>query len=223
MAWGGSMAADPTIVSDPPETTRGTIWSCSRAHTRAAERSDRFRIALGRFPSVDIQARQYHHVPARPAAYNCVSTVRAVGSASNRCRGPRGSRSSPRRTKWFLARWAKRLSWTDVACAFHTSWDSVFRAVAMAVAWGRAQLDLTGIEAIGVDEIHGSNQLTFCLGLAKVVESLPTAAGCSSRLGRPAGADARANPYAQRKKVQSGCHSEGRRAEPLDLPDPAFQ
>ena len=56
--------------------------------------------------------------------------------------------------RWFLARWAKRLSWTDVARAFHTSWDSVFRAVAMAVAWGRAHLDLTGIEALGVDEIQ---------------------------------------------------------------------
>ena len=34
---------------------------------------------------------------------------------------------------WFLARWAKRLSWTEVARAFDTSWDQVFRSVAMAV------------------------------------------------------------------------------------------
>ena len=37
---------------------------------------------------------------------------------------------------WFLARWAKRLSWTEVARTFHTSWDTVFRAVEMAVEWG---------------------------------------------------------------------------------------
>ena len=29
---------------------------------------------------------------------------------------------------WFLARWAKRLSWREVAATFHTTWDSVFRA-----------------------------------------------------------------------------------------------
>jgi len=55
---------------------------------------------------------------------------------------------------WFLARWAKRLSWKEVARVFGTSWDQVFRAVAMAVAWGRDHVDLTGIRAIGIDEIH---------------------------------------------------------------------
>ena len=34
---------------------------------------------------------------------------------------------------WFLAGWAKRLTWKDTAKAFHTSWDTVVRAVRMAV------------------------------------------------------------------------------------------
>jgi transposase len=55
---------------------------------------------------------------------------------------------------WFLARWAKRLSWTEVAGAFRTTWEHVFHAVEMAVAWGRQHQDLTGIEAIGLDEIQ---------------------------------------------------------------------
>ncbi len=55
---------------------------------------------------------------------------------------------------WFLARWAKRLSWQEVAEAFHTSWDHLFRSVDMAVTWGRAHMDLTGIRSIGVDEIQ---------------------------------------------------------------------
>ncbi len=55
---------------------------------------------------------------------------------------------------WFLARWAKRLSWQEVARVFRTSWDQVFRSVALAVAWGRDHVDLTGIRAIGIDEIH---------------------------------------------------------------------
>ena len=36
---------------------------------------------------------------------------------------------------WFLARWARRLSWTEVAQVFHTSWEKVFRSVEMAVEW----------------------------------------------------------------------------------------
>ena len=52
----------------------------------------------------------------------------------------------------FLAGWAKRLSWQDVAAAFPTSWDTVYRAVHTAVDCGLAHRDLTNIEAIGVDE-----------------------------------------------------------------------
>jgi transposase len=66
--------------------------------------------------------------------------------------------------QWFLARWAKRLSWKEVARVFATSGDQVFRSVAMAVGWGRDHVDLTGIRAIGVDEIHwqhGANFLTL--------------------------------------------------------------
>jgi transposase len=66
--------------------------------------------------------------------------------------------------QWFLARWAKRLSWQEVARVFGTSWDHVFRSVALAVAWGRDHVDLTGIRAIGIDEIHwqhGANFLTL--------------------------------------------------------------
>ena len=54
---------------------------------------------------------------------------------------------------WFLARWAKRLSWQEVGTAFNTSWDNVFRSVKMAVAWGLAHRNLENITAIGVDEI----------------------------------------------------------------------
>jgi transposase len=54
---------------------------------------------------------------------------------------------------WFLARWARRLSWKEVAEIFHTSWDSVVRSVKMAVAWGLEHRDLEGISAIGIDEI----------------------------------------------------------------------
>jgi transposase len=66
--------------------------------------------------------------------------------------------------RWFLARWAKRLSWQEVAEVFWVSWDDVFRAVKHAVSWGLAHRDLSGIEAIGVDEIQwqrGHHYLTL--------------------------------------------------------------
>ena len=52
----------------------------------------------------------------------------------------------------FLAQWARRLSWKQVAEAFHTSWDSVFRSVSRVVSYGLEHRNLEGIEAIGVDE-----------------------------------------------------------------------
>jgi transposase len=54
---------------------------------------------------------------------------------------------------WFLARWARRMSWSEVAVAFHTSWHHVFASVELAVAWGREHMSLEGISAIGVDEM----------------------------------------------------------------------
>jgi transposase len=54
----------------------------------------------------------------------------------------------------FLARWARRLSWREVAGIFRTSWDSVFRAVAGVVEYGLQHRDLSGITAIGVDEVQ---------------------------------------------------------------------
>lgn len=55
--------------------------------------------------------------------------------------------------KLFLSRWARLLSWRQTARSFGVSWDSVFRAVADMVGWGLAHRDLSGIEAIGVDEV----------------------------------------------------------------------
>ena len=54
---------------------------------------------------------------------------------------------------WFLAGWAKKLSWSEVAESFHTSWDSVFRSVRMAVCWGLEHRNLEGVHAIGIDEV----------------------------------------------------------------------
>jgi transposase len=66
--------------------------------------------------------------------------------------------------RWFLSTWAKRLSWSEVGAIFHTSWDSVCRAVEHAVEWGLAHRDLSQLSAVGVDEIawsRGHSYLTL--------------------------------------------------------------
>ncbi len=65
-----------------------------------------------------------------------------------------GKRPVTQSVAWFLASWAKLLSWQVVSRSFQTRWESVFRAVERAVDWGRERLDLTGISALGVDEIY---------------------------------------------------------------------
>jgi transposase len=55
--------------------------------------------------------------------------------------------------RWYLATWAKRLSWSEVGSVFRTSWDSVCRAVEHAVEWGLERRDLSEVTALGVDEI----------------------------------------------------------------------
>lgn len=53
----------------------------------------------------------------------------------------------------YLARWARRLSWKEVADIFEVSWDTVFRAVKFVVEYGLARRNLEGVTEIGVDEI----------------------------------------------------------------------
>lgn len=55
--------------------------------------------------------------------------------------------------RWFLAAWAQRLSWSETARIFKTSWQSVFQAVQFAVYWGIANDPRENVESIGIDEI----------------------------------------------------------------------
>jgi len=64
----------------------------------------------------------------------------------------------------FLAHWAKKLSWKEVAVSFRTSWEKVFQAVESVVGWGLEHRDLSAVTAMGVDEIawrKGHHYLTM--------------------------------------------------------------
>ena len=87
------------------------------------------------------------YAPARVSCPRCGIKVEMMPWAT-------GKRRLTDPYAWFLSRWAKRLSWKEVAEAFHTTWDHVFCSVEMAVAWGREHVDLSGIVSIGIDEIQ---------------------------------------------------------------------
>ena len=71
---------------------------------------------------------------------------------------------------WFIAKWAKRLSWKECAETFDTKWDTVYRSVKMAVAWGLANRLLDNIGAIGIDEIFWKKIGTKILTLVYQIE-----------------------------------------------------
>lgn len=105
------------------------------------------------------QPRRFEYVPLWGMAVFLIYQMRRVHCP--RCgvkveRVPWAEGKSPLTTsyKWFLARWAKRLPWLEVARVFGTSWEHVYRSVKRAVLWGLANRDLNGVEAIGVDEIQ---------------------------------------------------------------------
>jgi transposase len=63
----------------------------------------------------------------------------------------------------YLAFWAEKLSWQEVARSFRTSWEKVISAVEYIVGYGLAHRSLEGITDIGVDEVawqKGHNYLT---------------------------------------------------------------
>ena len=105
-----------------------------------------------------LEARRFEFVPLwgiavfflyamrRVDCKNCGVKVESVPWAE-------GKQTLTRAYMQFLAGWAKRLSWKEVAEAFQTSWEKVFQSVEWIVGWGLAHRDLSGVTAIGVDEI----------------------------------------------------------------------
>ena len=111
-------------------------------------------------PSYDrLPERRFQYVPLWRIAVYFVYAMRRVscstcGVTVERVPWCDGKNQLTTTYRWFLAGWAKRLSWKEVAEAFGTTWWNVFRSVKHAVSWGLAQRDLSGIESIGVDEVQ---------------------------------------------------------------------
>lgn len=117
------------------------------------------RLALRRFEFVPLWGMKVFLVYA-PRRLEC----RRCGVRVERLPWATGKHRLTDAYAWFLARWARRLSWKEVAEVFTSSWDSVFRSVEMAVEWGRGHADYGGVHAIGIDEIawqRGHKYLTL--------------------------------------------------------------
>jgi transposase len=99
--------------------------------------------------------------------------------------------------RWYLASWARSLSWSEVGSIFRTSWDSVCRAVEYAVEWGLAHRDLSQVTALGVDEVawaRGHTYLTLVYDIGGATKRLLAVAehrteaslrSCLASLGDP--------------------------------------
>jgi len=141
------------VVVEPRANSRGKCSGCGKPAAGYDTLSQR------RFEFVPLWgiAVYFLYAMRRVACQRCGVRVEQVPWAS-------GKRQLTEAYAWFLAQWARRLSWKEVAEVFHTSWEKVFRSVEMAVEWGRAHQDLSGIGAIGVDEIawqRGHRYLTL--------------------------------------------------------------
>jgi len=92
--------------------------------------------------------------------------------------------------QWFLAGWARRMSWKEVARCFGVSWDHVYNSVQQAVSWGLSHRSLAEIESIGVDEVQwkrGHKYQTLALVGLKQGRSTKGASVCcgSAQIARP--------------------------------------
>ncbi len=103
--------------------------------------------------------RRFAFVPLWAIAVVLVYTMRRVncprcGVTAEQVPWGDGKRHLTRAYAVFLARWARRLSWQEVASIFQASWGSVYRSVAWVVDYGLQHRSLEGITAIGVDEVQ---------------------------------------------------------------------
>jgi transposase len=79
---------------------------------------------------------------------------RRCGVTTERVPWAEGKNTTCNEYRLFLSRWGKRLSWSEVAGIFGTSWGVVYRSIQWVVAYGLAQRSIEGVRAIGIDEIQ---------------------------------------------------------------------
>ena len=105
-----------------------------------------------------LPARRFEFVPLWGIAVFFVYALRRVdcpkcGVTAEEVPWCQGKQTHTRTYQWFLAQWARRMSWQETARVFRTSWQSVFEAVKHAVFWGLVHDAWRRVQTLGVDEI----------------------------------------------------------------------
>ena len=125
---------------------KGSLVSCPRCARRCS--------GYDRQPVREFEAPPFRHlrIVYRYAPRRC--DCPRCGVRTERPPWSTGKSPLTRSYAFMLARWAKRLPWNQVAKVFCCGWHQVFDAVSQAVAWGLAHRDVSGVVAIGVDEVY---------------------------------------------------------------------
>ena len=128
---------------------------------RSRKRSQAFCSGCGRRgPTYDhLDTRRFAFVPLWAISVYLIYAMRRVdcrrcGVTVELAPWADGKRHTTQAYALFLARWARRLSWKEVASIFQTSWETVYRSVAWVVEYGLEHRSLDGVTAIGVDEVQ---------------------------------------------------------------------
>ncbi len=106
-----------------------------------------------------LSPRRFEFVPLWGMAVVFVYSMRRVdcprcGVKVERVPWADGKSTMTSEYKWYLAGWARHMSWKEVSDVLHVSWDRVLEAVKQAVKWGLTHRNLETITSIGVDEVQ---------------------------------------------------------------------
>jgi len=148
----------------PRKSTRCACSGCGRRCTVYDHQSER------RFNFVPIWGIPviFLYTMRRADCLECGAKVESVPWAT-------GKSPVSRSLALYLADWAKLLSWKDVAQRFGVNWRQVYDSVRYVVEWGLERRDLSGVTAIGIDEVQygrGQHYLTVVYQLCGDVRRL---------------------------------------------------
>lgn len=131
------------VTVQPRKGSRGVCGECGR-----------------RGPTYDTarDSRRFEFVPLWGIVVFLVYAMRridcpACGVRTERVPWATGKNQCCDAYRLFLARWARRLPWSEVAGIFGTTWNVVCRSIRWVVDYGLAHRDLDGVRSIGVDEV----------------------------------------------------------------------
>lgn len=104
------------------------------------------------------EPRRFEFVPLWGFAVFLLYTMRRIncptcGVKTERVPWAEGKNQCCNAYRLFLARWARRIPWSEAASIFGTTWNVVCRSIRWVVDFGLSQRDMSGIQSIGVDEV----------------------------------------------------------------------